>query len=509
MSTMLNWAIWYRSQNLSIIPVQGKTPLVPWKIYQTEMADENQIKAWWEKWPEADLGCVTGTISNRLVLDVDGEDGATLVREKGVPETYTVKTKKGTQYHFRWPVQSIGKTTLVGIAQQLDVRGEAGYCKLPPSKFSDDSGRYQSDGTADCNNLAQCPDWLLKLLEEKNKPKERSIDRENGESWLSDIFNSLKEGNRNESFTRVAGSLRSRGYSASDIYSFLADKAESVGFDLSELRTICESVATYAPRVSTLNTEAQSIDEFLENEQKVEWLVPGIISKGSIGFVAGLQEVYKTWLLIDLAIEMAKGGGHWLGKFPTKAAKVLFVDQERHRSETQRRFKAVLAEKGIHAKDIHNSLVVQSGTSTRLNLPQSFEAFTRKLSELKPDVVMVDSWATFHTSPENDRTEIQKVLELVKQMRNEHGCTFIFINHEGKSILHNEPGTHKEPHSADMMGSVAVPAAAEVVLTVRRKDNDTCMVYQTKNTNGPKIEPFEVTVRDMDEGKTKIKVEAR
>jgi len=101
------------------------------------------------------------------------------------------------------------------------------------------------------------------------------------------------------------------------------------------------------------------------------------------------------------------------------------------------------------------------------------------------------------------------VLELIKQLRNEFGCTFLFINHESKGVLHHEPGETKVPHSADMMGSIAVPAAAELVLTARRKDEESSMVYVTKNSLASKIAPFEVAVKDMDESKTKIKVEAR
>jgi len=240
----------------------------------------------------------------------------------------------------------------------------------------------------------------------------------------------------------------------------------------------------------------------------VEWLVPGIIAKGSIGFVAGLQESLKTWLLIDLAVEMARGGGLWLGKFGTKSAKVLFVDQERHKSETQRRFKSVIGAKNLQLTSLSAHLHIASGTTTRLNLTESFNAFRKQLAEIRPDIVMIDSFATFHTASENDRMEIQKVLELIKSLRNEFGCSFLFINHEGKSVLRNEPGETKTPHSADMMGSVAVPAAAELVLTVRRKDNDNCMVYHTKSTLGPKIQPFSVSVRDLDAERTKIEVVA-
>lgn len=490
-NTMLDWALWYQKQGLSIIPVSGKVPLIPWKEYQERCASEEEIKAWWEKWPEADIGMVCGNRWDRFVIDIDGSEGVRQMLEFDLHPTIKVRTKRGYQLHYKYPKSFEGKTTLAGILPGVDTRGEGGYVKLPPSKFSDGSGRYTWENNT---QLEMLPSVFLDCLKAFNKPK--VVDKESGESWLEEKLKGLKNGNRNSTFTSIAGSLRSRGYSSSDIYTLLREKAEGVEFSLEELRTITESVGSYTPK--TVVQETQSITEFLKDEQKVDWLVPGLIAKRSIGFIAGLPETSKTWCMMDLAIEVAKGGGKWLGKFPVNAGKVLFVDQERFKGETQRRFKNLISGK----TDITSitALNVKSGSTTRLNFQPSFDAFKRELLEMRPDLVIVDSFATFHTVAENDRTEIQKVLELVKQLRNEIGCTFMFINHEGKSVLNHEPGEVKAPNAADMMGSIGVPAAAEVVFSVRRKDEDSCMVYQTKNTLSAKVPPFQVSVIDVPEG---------
>ncbi len=509
MSDMKSWAVYYAERGLPIIPLNGKIPRVAWSAYQDTAPSIEQVKQWWTENPDSNVGMVCGKRADRLILDIDGEEGQKSCVGRFMPLTPTVKTRRGYQQHFTYPRQYEGKTTLAGLLLGVDIRGEAGIAVLPPSKFSDGSGRYC--WINDLNTpLAECPEWLLKLLEEKNKPK--AVELNGNTSWLKEKLDAIAPGNRNASFTAIAGSLRSRGYSSGDIFELLRDKATGLDFQLTELRTVCDSVSQYEPRRDIsyqVNTEAQSVEAFLADEQKVEWIVPGILAKRSIGFIAGLQETSKTWLAMDLAIEVAKGGGHWLGKFPVNGAKVLFIDQERFKGETQRRFKALLEEKQIGAKALTTSLSIICGSTTRLNLQPSFEAFKRVLSELQPSLVVVDSFATFHTVTENDRMEIQKVIELIKQLRNEFGCTFLFINHEGKSVLHHEPGETKQPHSADMMGSIAVPAAAELVLTVRKKDEESSMVYMTKNSLATKIEPFEVCVIDTDDSKTKIKVEAK
>lgn len=322
-------------------------------------------------------------------------------------------------------------------------------------------------------------------------------------------LSSITEGNRNNTFASLAGTLRNRGFNDKEMFELLKAKAKETNFPEAELWTICQSVGRY-PYVpasqGTDDTRASSIEEFLKEEKKVEWLVPGIIAKNTIGFVVGLPESRKTWLLIDLAVEAARGGV-WLGKFPVAKSKVLFVDQERFRGETQRRFRSVLSAKGSASYVITGNLFIQCGTSTRLNLQQSFEAFRSELSELKPDLVVIDSFATFHTASENSRQEIQEVLEKVKQLRNEFGCTFIFIHHENKYAF-NIGDEQAEPSIAQMSGSVAIPAVAEFVLTVRKQDSDSSMVYNTKNTMASTIAPFVVKVSDKTDDKSQVEVKA-
>ncbi len=294
----------------NVIPVRDKKPQIAWKEF-TERSQTANEKAQFAN--SEQIGIVTGKVSRILVLDDDG--GLDLEKYK-VPKTWTVKTPRGgTHYYFRWDSSFDSKTTTkTGILPSVDIRGNGGYVVF-----------YGFERPYFSTNLAQAPLWLIDLLPNKDRS-----------SGLLDNLENIKEGNRNDSFTRLAGSLRARGYSQQEMFELLRPKATEVKFNDDELMTICESVGRYAPRISELQTaNGASIEEFLKDEETVEWIVPNLIAKKSIGFVAGLPETGKTWMLIDLAVECAKGGGLWLNRFPVKKAKVLLIDQERFKGNTK------------------------------------------------------------------------------------------------------------------------------------------------------------------------------
>lgn len=475
----------------NIIPVRDKKPLIPWKVF-TERSQNAIEKAQFAN--SEQIGIVTGKVSRILVLD---DDGGLDIEKYPVPKTWTQKTPSGGKhYFFKWTTELDTKvTTGVGVLPDVDIRGDGGYCVF-----------YGFEKPYTICQLAAAPKWLIDLLPNKVTNNDVCLISDNKEkSVLQELLDDIRPGNRNDSFTRISGSLRSRGYSNTDIFGILSPKAREVGFGLDELQTITESIGRYRPKFE-IESNGASIEEFLKDTETVEWIVPGLIAKKSIVFVAGLPETGKTWMLIDLAIECTKGGGLWLNKFPVKEAKVLFIDQERFKGETQRRFRCLISGKDMAPSTLKNALFVRCGTTTRLDLQHSYEAFHKEISELRPDLIVVDSFATFHTREENNRKDIQEVFERIKQIRTEFGCTFIFIHHENKYAF-NKDGD-QEPSISQMAGSIAIPAACETVMTVRKQDAESSMVYHTKSTLSSTLSPFLIKVTDVDEAKTKIKVEA-
>lgn len=510
--TLLEIARSYVAKGLSVIPLvkRDKIPdgdVLPgrsWKVYQERRATDAELVTWFQT-GERNIGIVTGSISGFVVVDLDGPEGISVAQKLGISSPLTVVTGRvegGRHLYFRHPGGSVGNG--VKIAPGIDIRGDGGYVVVPPSIHA--SGRkYQwvkGEGETPVYSRMDTA-WTRETRENNSGPRPAFVRNEKG--WIEEALKSLAPGNRDLPITRIVGKLHREGWQPGDIKALLAPNEEVQAHGLGELDRIIRSISA-KPRGQENAGElpSDSFSGFMSNDTKVEWLVPGIIGRESLGFVAGLQETGKTWITMDLAVEVARGG-LWLGKFPTNKAKVLFIDQERFHAETRRRLRAIMGAKAIGPAQLDGNLTVWCGTSIRLDLDNSFNALQRRMETLRPELVIVDSFATFHTKEENNRTDIQTVLERIKRLRQEFQCAFLFLDHEGKSVFHDE--TEKAPSAVQMVGSIGKPAAAELVLTVRKKGVNRSAVYHTKATLGQAVEPFVVEVNDVG-GPDKIEVKA-
>lgn len=100
--------------------------------------NEAQIRNWWGRWPEANLGLATGARSGVIVLDVDVRHGGDKsIAEIERIEGQIIKTREsltgggGRHLFFLHPGTPVKNK--IGIMPGLDIRGDNGYVLLPPS----------------------------------------------------------------------------------------------------------------------------------------------------------------------------------------------------------------------------------------------------------------------------------------------------------------------------------------------------------------------------------------
>ncbi len=163
-------ALSYAKRAIPVFPCEpgGKRPLTINGFWDAT-TDTHRIKAWWARWPAANVGVPTGERSGLLVLDVDLRGGgleslAALERENGsLPKTARSRTGGGgVHVFFRYPPEKEVRNSAGCLGRGLDVRGEGGYVVVPPSRTQ---GVYE---WIDRSYPIQAA-WLLERLSEHDE----------------------------------------------------------------------------------------------------------------------------------------------------------------------------------------------------------------------------------------------------------------------------------------------------------------------------------------------------
>lgn len=187
----------------------GKQPLVSWRDYQKKRATPDEVRAWFEKWPNANVGIVTGQISNLVVLDIDrahhGEDSLADMetRHGPLPETVTALSGGGGRhFYFAASADPVPLRSRVGIAPGIDVRAEGGMVVAPPSHHPS-GGRYcwirapEEGGT-----VAVMPRWLVNWIRNPQMHRGHGV-----QHWRRIAQDGVREGERNSTIASFTGHL--------------------------------------------------------------------------------------------------------------------------------------------------------------------------------------------------------------------------------------------------------------------------------------------------------------
>ena len=231
---------------------RGKRPLTP-HGFQDATTDPEQIKAWWKRWPKANIGYATG---NLVVVEVDGELGLrTRTRLTAEGRTWPVTLtsmsgRPGLHFYYRPPsgVRVANAAGLSpagrGIGPGIDVRGHGGYVVVPPSVHP--SGRvYRWSVRAE---PAPLPLWMLEALRPPGpvlRPREGEVTTAYAEAALEgecEAVRTAPDGTLNDTLNRAAfkvGTMVPEGLSEDAARSALLRSAVQNGHpERSALRTI-------------------------------------------------------------------------------------------------------------------------------------------------------------------------------------------------------------------------------------------------------------------------------
>lgn len=154
---------------------------------------EEEVRNWWNTWPEANIAAITGSISCLVVLDLDAKHGRSS-KEFQIPATACAKSGNGGEhFFFRHPGYPVKSSSAI-FGHGVDIRADGGYILLSPS-INVAGGRYEWIIPPE-EDLAEMPDWLKRRTAAGEK------------KWLIGK-DGVSTGSRNDTAASMAGKILS------------------------------------------------------------------------------------------------------------------------------------------------------------------------------------------------------------------------------------------------------------------------------------------------------------
>lgn len=516
-------ALHYGRLGLAVFPIRprSKQPLTE-HGFKDASKDPQQIEKWWSRWPDANIGIATGSVSGGLVvidLDVDkdkGIDGRATLRDweaqygKLPDKTWLSITGRGG-YHYFYHDTSVVKNR-TNIYEGIDIRGDGGYVVAPPSVHP--NGRtYEWEQDPILYPLADADNTVINFL--------LGPVPENWERKPLELPDQIPDGERTTAMVKLVCSQQAKGLSDEAIRAAVRAENEQkcipplTDQELEKevfpaLKRYQKGTAPYQgkdfSRRSNWNAQAPGENPGLTviclddiEEQEIEWIWKPRIPKAKITLVQGAPGCSKTTLLCRIIADMTTGRP-FLGEIDA------YDDDNPF---TQRGPLNVLYQitEDDFSDTIKKRLRIAGADMTRIfNIDESKKPLTFADPRIKEaiekwniDVVVFDPLMSYvgadvQLNVGNSARDIMTHLILLGK---ETGCTFIVAAHTSKQ-------TSAEAINR-LIGSIDFISSARSVLTVGRNPNCESQkaLAQTKSNLGM-LAPTIMYRLDYDDGLVKF-----
>jgi hypothetical protein len=182
--------------------------MIAWHAYQEQRPQKSDVLHWFDRWPDANVGIVTGRISGLVVVDIDVAHGGAasferLTAEHGPPPDTIEAHSGGGGRHLYFAHPGGRVPNRVDIYRGIDLRGDGGVIVAPPS-IHPNGERYRWAPGRSPRALAPAPppDWLLRPAAPAGRRAGHPLT-----FWRNLIADGVEEGGRNSALASLSGHL--------------------------------------------------------------------------------------------------------------------------------------------------------------------------------------------------------------------------------------------------------------------------------------------------------------
>jgi RecA-family ATPase len=222
-----------------------------------------------------------------------------------------------------------------------------------------------------------------------------------------------------------------------------------------------------------------------------KWVIEKLIPHQGITIISGAPASFKTWVLLRMAIDIAKGES-LVGQFKCEKNSVLIIDEENPLRIVRERMYALGAgvKLPIYYLSQKGFLVSKKGM---------IEDVLAICEEKKIDIIFIDSLVRINNADENDASKMAEVFRGIRRFC-QSGKTVIITHHERKEGAFGSSAQNR------LRGSSDIQAAVDCHLAIRRDKNEKTKITieQAKLRSDEEIASFEMAIRKNNNESTEV-----
>jgi hypothetical protein len=452
---VIEYALNYAQRGWPVFPLHpnGKAPLTQ-NGFKEATREPEKVNEWWSRWPDANIGIVTGRDSGIVVLDVDikhGVDGTAAAAQLDLPETMVVKTAGGG-YHliFQLPKDAVIPRK-IGVRPGLDILGEGGYFVAPGSVVN-----HRTYEIVRNRPIAECPSVIVQLASQAKMHE--------GKVSATLDQNAIGEGGRNNFLTSLGGKMRRIGLDQEEMTAALLMVNTlrcKPALPESDVRRIAASIGRYMPDTKATEEANESapvvtrtLDELMAaNFPPPEYLLDPVLRHPGVSLWFGPSGISKTYLVLGMALSLASGR-QFLRWRPDKPHGVLYVDGELGRRDMRMRIEKLMRGHELSPKHFHLACFDDqtAGLLPDLETPEGQQRFIAAIPE-GIEVIVLDSLSTLTSMAESNDyaswTQMQRFLLKLRRL----GYSVVVVHHANKGG-NDQAGTSRRVHVMETVVSL-------------------------------------------------------
>jgi hypothetical protein len=231
--------------------------------------------------------------------------------------------------------------------------------------------------------------------------------------------------------------------------------------------------------------------------EEPKYVVAPIIRAGSLTEIVAYGGSGKSWIGADLVLSVA-AGVPWLERYDTTQGGALYLDYENGKYEMQRRMQAIACARSLPTPVKGTALVTMPSLYTN---DASFESQVMPLADGRA-LIVIDTWKAASPGIDENSSDMRYGLDALRRAGEKTGCAFGVLLHSKKVT-----GSQLQIDAREAgRGSSAIYDAADTVLHIAYEQGKPLLVVQTKSRMGRTIDPFQVTIEDLDGGAGGVRV---